>query len=107
MLSKHHQKYRAVASQIHVKGVHMSLIMSIDCSEHGLFCFAGVLCRSMELVAIYLGDQEILQRYFRVQCKESGKKKPPTGVRVMIDVVFVCSMGAVTHQVARSCVAPL
>lgn len=54
--SKRHQRYGAVACQIHAKGVHTTLRMDVQLSEDGLWCFAGVLRGSMELVAIYLGD---------------------------------------------------
>jgi hypothetical protein len=60
--SKRHQRYGAVAGQIHAKGVHTSLRMHVEVSEDGLWCFAGVLRGSMELVAIHLGD---LQQAYR------------------------------------------
>ena len=62
--SKRHQRYGAVACQIHAKGVHTSLRMHVELSEDGLWCFAGVLRGSMELIAISLADlQAAYDRY--------------------------------------------
>jgi hypothetical protein len=52
--SKAFQKFGAVACQIHARGVHTSLLMHVDCSEDGLFCFGGVARGSVELVAVDL-----------------------------------------------------
>jgi WD40 repeat protein len=56
--SNHFQKHGAVACQIHAKGVHTSLLMDVDVSPDGLWCFAGVLRGSMELLAVHLGALE-------------------------------------------------
>lgn len=53
--SKEFTEFGAVACQIHAKGVHTSLRMDLDVSPDGLWCFAGVLRGSMELVAVHLG----------------------------------------------------
>ena len=66
--SKRHQRYGAVACQIYAKGVHTSLRMHVELSEDGLWCFAGVLRGSMELLAIYLGDlQNAYEQYNKGQ----------------------------------------
>jgi WD40 repeat protein len=52
--SKAFQKFGAVACQIHARGVHTSLLMHVDCTEDGLFCFGGVARGSVELVAVDL-----------------------------------------------------
>ena len=54
--SKAFQRYGAVACQIHARGVHTSLLMHVDCSEDGLYCFGGVIRGSMELVAVNLSN---------------------------------------------------
>jgi WD40 repeat protein len=54
--SKAHQRYGAVACQIHARGVHTSLLMHVDCSEDGLYCFGGVIRGSMELVAVDISN---------------------------------------------------
>lgn len=56
--SKDFQLYGAVACQIHAKGVHTALLMDCDISPDGLWCFAGVLRGSMELMALHLGHLE-------------------------------------------------
>jgi WD40 repeat protein len=52
--SKTFQRYGAVACQIHARGVHTSLLMHVDVSDDGLFCFGGVIRGSVELVAVNL-----------------------------------------------------
>lgn len=54
--SKAFQRYGAVACQIHARGVHTSLLMHVDCSQDGLYCFGGVIRGSMELVAVDLSN---------------------------------------------------
>lgn len=56
--SRAHQRYGAVACQIHAKGVHTSLIMKVDVSPDGLYAFGGVARGSMELVAVDLSQVE-------------------------------------------------
>ena len=58
VLSKENQRFGAVASQIHAKGVITSLLMDVDVAQDGEYCFAGVLRGSMELVAVHLGAVE-------------------------------------------------
>jgi WD40 repeat protein len=43
VFSKSHQKYGAVACQIHARGVITSLLMDVQCSDDGRFVFGGVL----------------------------------------------------------------
>ena len=43
VFSKSHQKFGAVACQIHAKGVITSLLMNVTCSDDGKFAFGGVL----------------------------------------------------------------
>jgi hypothetical protein len=74
--SKRHQRYGAVAGQIHAKGVHTSLRMHVEVSEDGLWCFAGVLRGSMELVAIHLGDLQQAYRQAYRQARESPDHAP-------------------------------
>ncbi len=56
--SNQHQRFGAVACQIHARGVHTSLLMHVDVSQDGMFAFGGVLRGSMELVAVRLSDLE-------------------------------------------------
>jgi WD40 repeat protein len=56
--SNAHQTYGAVASQIHARGVHTSLLMTVDCSRDGAYAFAGVTRGSMELTAVHLEPLE-------------------------------------------------
>eukprot|EP00977_Amphora_coffeiformis_P016589 scaffold5169_cov172-Amphora_coffeaeformis.AAC.20 len=71
--SKRHQRYGAVACQIHAKGVHTSLRMHVELSEDGLWCFAGVLRGSMELIAISLADlQAAYDQYDEKVRKSTG-----------------------------------
>lgn len=56
--SKDYQTYGAVAGQIHAKGVHTSLLLTVDVSEDCEWCFAGVLRGSMELLAVDLSQLE-------------------------------------------------
>ena len=56
--SKDNQLYGAVAGQIHAKGVHTSLLMTVDIAEDCRWCFAGVLRGSMELLALDLTELE-------------------------------------------------
>lgn len=58
VLSKENQRFGAVASQIHAKGVITSLLMDVDVAQDGEYCFAGVLRGSMEMVAVHLGAVE-------------------------------------------------
>jgi len=76
--SQAHQSYGAVACQIHARGVHTSLLMTIDISQDGLFCFAGVLRGSMELCAIDLSGVELYH--------EGSRKR---GKRDLLDLVRV------------------
>lgn len=56
--SKSNQRYGAVACQIHAKGVHTSLQMTVGVSPDGLYAFGGVARGSMELVAVDLSHIE-------------------------------------------------
>lgn len=56
--SKSHQRYGAVVCQIHAKGVHTSLQMTVAVSPDGLYAFGGVARGSMELVAVDLSAVE-------------------------------------------------
>jgi hypothetical protein len=56
--SKHFQRYGTVACQIHAKGVHTSLQMTVAVSPDGLWAFGGVARGSMELVAVHLAKLE-------------------------------------------------
>lgn len=81
VLSKENQRFGAVASQIHAKGVHTSLLMDVDVAQDGEYCFAGVLRGSMELVAVHLGAVEAYldERQVRNQqqeTKENSLAKP-------------------------------
>lgn len=67
--SKRHQRFGAVVCQIHAKGVHTSLRMHVELSEDGLWCFAGALRGSMELIAISLEDMQAM--YDRYDAKEA------------------------------------
>ena len=67
--SSQFQKYGAVACQIHARGVHTDLLMHIECSQDGDYCFAGVQRGSMELYAVYLGD---LVRYYNRPDQQSS-----------------------------------
>ena len=85
------QKYGAVACQIHARGVHTDLLMHVECSQDGEYCFAGVQRGSMELYAVYLGDlvrnfnppdqqpsdgpRKNLLEYLRVYVHSDGKLK--------------------------------
>lgn len=63
VLSKENQRFGAVASQIHAKGVITSLLMDVDIAQDSEYCFAGTLRGSMELVAVHLGAvEEYLER---------------------------------------------
>jgi WD40 repeat protein len=66
--SNHFQKYGAVACQIHARGVHTHLLMHVDMSPDGQYCFAGVQRGSTELHAVYMGDLE-------AACTSSAPKK--------------------------------
>ena len=77
VLSKENQRFGAVASQIHAKGVHTSLLMDVDVAQDGEYCFAGVLRGSMELVAVHLGAVEAYldERPLRNQQQETSETK--------------------------------
>ena len=57
--SKSHQRYGAVLAQIHAKGVHTSLQMTVAVSPDGVYAFGGVARGSMELVAVDLSQIEL------------------------------------------------
>lgn len=76
--SKAFQRYGAVACQIHARGVHTSLLMHVDCSEDGLYCFGGVIRGSMELVAVdlsHIDDSTDLLDLIRVYRHSDAKLK--------------------------------
>ena len=52
--SKDHQAYGVVAGQIHAKGVHTSLLLTVDITKDCRWCFAGVLRGSMKRFALDL-----------------------------------------------------
>lgn len=58
VLSKEHQRFGAVACQIHARGVHTALRMDVTVTDDGQWCFAGALRGSMELVAVHTGRIE-------------------------------------------------
>jgi len=74
VLSKSHQKFGAVACQIHARGVNTSLLMDVACSEDGLFSFGGVLRGSTELVAVDMSNIELYHDRFNDNL--SDKKTP-------------------------------
>jgi len=63
--SKSHQRYGTVACQIHAKGVHTSLQMTVAVSPDGLYAFGGVARGSMEMVAVRLAN---LENYLDLDC---------------------------------------
>lgn len=63
--SKSHQRYGTVACQIHAKGVHTSLQMTVAVSPDGLYAFGGVARGSMEMVAVHLAN---LENHIDVDC---------------------------------------
>ncbi|KAL7560029.1 hypothetical protein ACA910_013520 [Epithemia clementina (nom. ined.)] len=74
--SKDHQLFGAVAGQIHAKGVHTSLLMTVDVAEDCRWCFAGVLRGSMELLALDLTELE--QEFDRYAMNNHARQKTTT-----------------------------
>jgi WD40 repeat protein len=81
--SKQFQFFGAVSSQLHARGVHTDLLMHVEVSQDGLYCFAGVTRGSMELHAVFLGhllkrqphqDQNVLD-FLRVHVHSDAKIK--------------------------------
>jgi hypothetical protein len=58
VLSKEYQRYGAVASQVHAKGVITSLIMDVDIAQDGQYLFAGALRGAQDMIAVHLGGIE-------------------------------------------------
>ena len=82
--SKDNQLYGAVAGQIHAKGVHTSLLMTVDIAPDCRWCFAGVLRGSMELLALDLTELE--DHYWNTEChgrqekEEEEEEEPATNL---------------------------
>ena len=81
--SKDNQLYGAVAGQIHAKGVHTSLLMTVDIAPDCRWCFAGVLRGSMELLALDLTELE--DHYWNTEChgrqeEQEEEEEPATNL---------------------------
>lgn len=85
--SRKNQAYGSVATQIHAKGTHTSLIMHVAFTQDCKFAFAGVMRGSTEMVAL---DMSQAEQYFssRMNYNNDSKKKKEANLSIL-DLITV------------------